>query len=214
MEEQPTDGTDAEVFERKVLDVREAFGDWLAGLLVDGRIADKEKLERDKLKITVRLVNFVAFGGVLLFRGARPAGTRDDSTGGLADGPDGGGPLDEASFFRLLLRTILLMLNGLNQPDVNLLKISLAPSFRAHLQAVFSSGDSGPDRFPVKICQDIHPDGSAFVGINLRNTRSLGEDLDRIERDPSLRARITGRLRLVRHTDGALRRFFVHPDPV
>ena len=204
-------------FSRKVVDIREVFHDALSRYLVEGEIADKEKLEEDKLKISAGLVNFVVSGGVLLFRDELRPGEEESADNGKNDMDEtvetvesveailDDKHLDEISLFRLLLKTILLMLNELNKPDVNLLKISLIKSFRESIQSIFSeeTGDE-PDRFPMKIFHDIHPNHYSYIGINMRNTRSLGDDIDRIERDPALRREITKCTRPSRHTDGNL----------
>jgi len=204
-------------FSRKVVDIREVFHDALSRYLVEGEIADKEKLEEDKLKISAGLVNFVVSGGVLLFRDELRPGEEESADNGKNDMDEtvetvesveailDDKHLDEISLFRLLLKTILLMLNELNKPDVNLLKISLTKSFRESIQSIFSeeTGDE-PDRFPMKIFHDIHPNHYSYIGINMRNTRSLGDDIDRIERDPALRREITKCTRPSRHTDGNL----------
>jgi len=197
-----------------VVDIREVFPDALSRYLVEGEIADKERLEQDKLKISASLVNFVVSGGVLLFRDeARPGEevsadnakndmleTVESVEAGLDDKQ-----LDEVSLFRLLRKTILMMLNELNKPDVNLLKISLTKSFRESLQSIFSEETGGePDRFPMKIFHDIHPNHYSYIGINMRNTRSLGDDIDRIERDLTLRKEIVECTRPSRHNDGNL----------
>ena len=210
-----------DIFPRKVVDVREVFRESLDRYLVEGKVADKEKLEQDKLKISASLVNFVVTGGVLLFREeASPAGEGAGKEAAGAGHPaaaagksaTGEVGMDEAAIFHLLLKTIVLMLKELNAPDVNLLKISLAKSFRETLQSIFSEETAGePDRFPVKIFQDKHPDHRIFIGINLRNTRSLGEDIDRIERDTALRKEIVGCVRPTRHSDRNLLKMFSPP---
>ena len=201
-------------FSRKVVDIREVFRDVLSKYLVKGEILDKERLEEDKLKISASLVNFVVSGGVLLFRDAlRPGeeGSADNGKNDIDETVESVEPrlddkhLDEVSLFRLLRKTILLMLNELNKPDVNLLKISLTKSFRQILQSIFAEETGGePDRFPIKIFHDIHPNHYSYIGINMRNTRSLGDDVDRIERDPALRKEIVEGTRPGRHTDGNL----------
>ena len=198
-------------FSRKVVDIREVFRDALGRYLVQGEIADKEKLEQDKLKISASLVNFVVSGGVLLFRDEvkqGEEGSADSEKGDINDTVESveasldDEHLDEVSLFRLLRKTILLMLNELNKPDVNLLKVSLTKSFRESLQSVFAETSGGePDRFPMKIFHDIHPNRYSYIGINMRNTRSLGDDIDRIERDPVLRKEIVECTRPSRHTD-------------
>lgn len=187
-------------FKRSVLDVRGAFREWFAALVVDGRIADKEKLEQDKLKITARMINLVVAGGLLLFR--------DDK--GEEGGESAGVPemLDEATFFRMLRGTIVTMLAELNAPDVNILKVSLSERFRERLQDVFTGAHGRDGRFPVKIVQDVHPGYGVYVGINLRDNRSLGEDISRIERDPDLRAEIVSLSRPFRRTDRDFQRLF------
>jgi hypothetical protein len=187
-------------FRRSVLDVRGAFRDWFSALVVDGRIADKEKLEQDKLKITARLINLVVAGGMLLFRE-----DKGEEGGDVSAGPD---ILDEATFFRMLRRTIVTMLGELNAPDVNILKVSLSERFLERLQDVFTGARGRDGRFPVKIVQDVHPGYGIYVGINLRDTRSPGEDISRIERDPELRAEIVSRSRPFRRTDRDLQRLF------
>jgi len=194
-----------------VVDIREVFRDALGRYLVQGEIADKEKLEQDKLKISASLVNFVVSGGVLLFRDEvkqGEEGSADSEKGDINDTVESveasldDEHLDEVSLFRLLRKTILLMLNELNKPDVNLLKVSLTKSFRESLQSVFAEASGGePDRFPMKIFHDIHPNRYSYIGINMRNTRSLGDDIDRIERDPVLRKEIVECTRPSRHTD-------------
>ena len=201
-------------FSRKVVDIREVFHEALSRYLVQGEIADKEKLEQDKLKISASLVNFVVSGGVLLFRDEIKPGEEKPSPGGENDINEtvesveadlDEEHLDEISLFRLLRKTILLMLNELNKPDVNLLKVSLTKSFRESLQSVFAKASGGePDRFPMKIFHDIHPNHYSYIGINMRNTRSLGDDIDRIERDSLLKKEIVECVRPSRHTDGNL----------
>ncbi|MCE5271148.1 hypothetical protein LLH00_07680 [bacterium] len=187
-------------FRRSILDVRAAFHDWFTGLVLEGRVTDKARLEQDKLKITARLVNLVVAGGMLLFRD-------EDSVHGDSP-PADPDAVDEATFFRLLRGTIVTMLNELNAPDVNILKVSLSERFRQRLLEVFSAGREREGRFPVKIVQDNHPGQGVYVGINLRDTRSLGQDISRIERDPDLCAEIASRARPVRHTDHDLHRMF------
>ncbi len=201
-------------FPRKVVDIREVFHDTLSRYLVEGEIVDKEKLEEDKLKISAGLVNSVVGGGVLLFRDDVSSGEEESAdnrknatveTEGSVEAGSDEKPLDEISLFRLLRKTILLMLNELNKPEVNLLKISLTKSFRESIQSIFSEETGGePDRFPIKIFHDIHPNHYSYIGINMRNTRSLGDDIDRIERDPVLRREIVECTRPSRHTDGNL----------
>ena len=201
-------------FSRKVVDIREVFREALSKYLVEGEILDKERLEEDKLKISANLVNFVVSGGVLLFRdelspgeeGSADNGKNDiDETEESVEARLDDKHLDEVSLFRLLRKTILLMLKELNKPDVNLLKISLTKSFRQTLQSIFAEETGGePDRFPIKIFHDIHPNHYSYIGINMRNTRSLGDDVDRIERDPALRKEIVEGTRSGRHTDGNL----------
>ena len=201
-------------FSRKVVDIREVFHDTLSRYLVKGEIVDKEKLEEDKLKISAGLVNSVVGGGVLLFRDDVSSGeeesadNRKNATVETEESVEAGSDekyLDEISLFRLLRKTILLMLNELNKPEVNLLKISLTKSFRESIQSIFSEETSGvPDRFPIKIFHDIHQNHYSYIGINMRNTRSLGDDIDRIERDTALRREITECTRPSRHTDGNL----------
>jgi hypothetical protein len=211
----------AESFLRKVVNVRKVFRDALDRHLVDGRIDDKEKLEQDKLKISASLLNFVVAGGVLLFPGEakEPSAVSGTAAGKTGSGSEeiehpgqGEAVMDEASLFRLLRMTILVMLNELNKPDVNLLKISLSKNFREKLQSVFSKISSeDPDQFPVKIFHDLHPGKDSYIGINMRNTRSLGDDIDRIERNLSLKKEIIERLRPIRHTDGNLYKLFASP---
>ena len=201
-------------FSRKVVDIREVFHEALSRYLVEGEIADKEKLEQDKLKISASLVNFVVSGGVLLFRDKIGPGEEKPVPGGANEINDtvesveadlDEEHLDEISLFRLLRKTILLMLNELNKPEVNLLKVSLTKSFRQSLQSVFAKASGGePDRFPMKIFHDIHPNHYSYIGINMRNTRILGDDIDRIERDSSIRKEIVEGVRSSRHTDGNL----------
>jgi len=52
----------------------------------------------------------------------------------------------------------------------------------------------------MKIFHDRHPNHYSYIGINMRNTRSLGDDVDRIERDPALRKEIVEGARPGRHT--------------
>ena len=197
-------------FTRKAVSVHEVFRDPLAGHLVDGKIADKQKLEQDKLKISAKLVNFVVAGGVLFFSKSKAA----DATGHEQEGTGEDGQMDEASLFQLLEKTIRIMLDQLNQPDVNMLKISLSKSFRSRLQEIFTKSSSvEPDRFPVKIFIDTNPETGSYIGINMRNIRSLGEDINRIERDEKLQSELVEHKRSVRHTDGDLARMFAPASP-
>ena len=101
----------------------------------------------------------------------------------------------------------------MNKPDVNLLKVSLAKDFREHLQKIFTGGASPEQsKFPVKVFQDFHRELGHYIGINMRNTRSVGDDIDRIERDEALRREIIEAVRPCRHTDGNLMKMFSH-DP-
>lgn len=195
-------------FNRAVLDVQSAFRDWFAGQVTDGRLRDKEKLEQDKLKITARLVNLVVAGGMLMFREQDARQAKESGDGA------GEGRLDESGFFRRLRGTMIDTLKELNSPEVNLLKNSLSARFRRRLREVFAADPERPERFPVKVVQDTHPDRTVFIGINLRDTRSLGEDIDRIERDPVLREEIAARRQPLRHADSDLHKFFsVPPGP-
>lgn len=201
---------DEEEFSRKLVDVHEVFRDPFVSHLVNGKIVDKQELEQDKLKISARLVNFVVSGGVLFF--SRPKETDDDQHEQEVAGEES--QMDKASLFQLLEKTIWVMLDQLNQPDVNLVKISLSKSFRAHLQDIFTKPSSEePDHFPVKIFRDIHPGTGSYIGINMRDTRSLGEDLNRIEREERLKSEIVEYKRPVRHTDGDLARMFAPVRP-
>jgi hypothetical protein len=192
-------------FSRKDVNVHQVFRDPLVRHLVDGEIADKQKLEQDKLKISARLVNFVVAGGVLFFSESRD----EDEVHHAEEVTLGAGRMDETALFRLLEKTIRVILVQVNQPDVNLLKISLNKGFRKRLQEIFSSGSSkDPDHFPIKIFRDIHPERGSFIGINMRNTRSLGEDLNRIDGNEGLKAEIVVHKRPVRHSDGDLARMF------
>ena len=209
MTEQITERASAEgsrAFERKVVDVRRVFGEAMAGQLVEGRIADKEQLEQAKLKISARLVNFVVGGGVLLF-GA------NDRELELPQGQlDEGRELSETDLFQLLRETIFRMLGELNKPDVNLLKVSLSKEFRECLQQIFTTRAAGePGKFPVKIFQDLHRSTGHYIGINMRNTRSVGDDIDRIERNEELKREIVAATRACRHSDGNLMKLF-SPD--
>ncbi|MBW7997449.1 MAG: hypothetical protein FVQ81_12915 [Candidatus Glassbacteria bacterium] len=190
------------VFERKVVDVHQVFSEAMACHLEDGRIVNKEKLEQSKLKISARLVNLVVSGGVLLFAtdGKGIAPSHEELNDGSA--------LTEEDLFHLLRETIYLMLNELNKPDVNLLRVSLAKSFRDCLQRIFSDqARSDPAKFPVKIFQDFHAGRGYFIGINMRNTRSVGDDIDRIEADADLKLEIIEG-RSCRHSDGNLMKLF------
>jgi len=198
--EAPDSPGDKTHLRRSILDVRAAFHDWFSGLVEEGRVTDKARLEQDKLKITARLVNLVVAGGMLLFR--------EESLPPADSPPADPERVDEATFFRLLRGTIVTTLNELNAPDVNILKVSLSERFRQRLLEVFAAGREREGRFPVKIVQDVHPGQGMYVGINLRDTRSLGQDISRIERDPDLRAEIASRSRPVRHTDHDLHRMF------
>jgi hypothetical protein len=190
-------------FERKVVDVRKVFGEAMADQLVDGRIADKEKLEQVKLKISARLVNFVVGGGVLLF--VADNHDTEPSHEQLEEGHE----LSMTGMFQLLRETIFRMLSELNKPDVNLLKVSMAKEFRNSLQKIFNSGaENGLGKFPVKIFQDFHKDRGYYIAINMRNTRSVGDDIDRIERDEELRREIVEAARSCRHSDGNLIKLF------
>ena len=62
--------------------------------------------------------------------------------------------------------------------------------------------------FPVKIFQDFHDGRGYHIGINMRNTRSVGDDIDRIDRDQELKREIIGQVRRCRHTDGNLIKLF------
>ncbi|MEA2062931.1 MAG: hypothetical protein U9P14_04470 [Gemmatimonadota bacterium] len=191
-------------FHRRIIDVHEIFHTSLARHLVGGSIADKQELEKDKLKISAGLVNNVVAGGVLRYR-SQEKKTDADRVPETAEEASGEQAINEASLFRLLENTIFMMLNQLNQPDVNLLKISLSKPFRQRLEEIFSPGLSGDaGRFPVKIFHDVHPSGGGYIGINMRNIRSLGEDLNRIERDELLKRELTELRRPIRHTDGNL----------
>ncbi len=203
-----TAGADgSRAFERKVVDVRKVFGEAMAGQLVDGRIADKEKLEQVKLKISARLVNFVVGGGVLFF--VADGKDTDLSHEQLEEGHE----LSKTGLFQLLRETIFRMLSELNKPDVNLLKVSMAREFRDSLQGIFASGtENGQGKFPVKIFQDYHQGKGYYIAINMRNTRSVGDDIDRIERDESLKREIVEDARACRHSDGNLMKMF-GPDP-
>ncbi|HUU29528.1 MAG TPA: hypothetical protein VM123_17125 [archaeon] len=204
----------SEAFTRKVVNVRKVFRDALNRHLVDGKISNKEKLEQDKLKISASLVNFVVAGGVLLFEEEKPdkavaAGLKEKKVAGLKEHEEQRlqevEVMDEAALFHLLRVTILMMLKELNNPEVNLLKISLSKSFRATLQSIFSVVRSAePDHFPVKIFHDMHQNQSFYIGINMRITRSLGDDIDCIERSPVLKKEIIELHRPIRHTDGNL----------
>ncbi len=197
-------------FSRKAVNVHEVFRDPLTGHLVGGKIADKQKLEQDKLKISAKLVNFVVAGGVLFFSKSKEADAIEHGQEGTGEG----GQMNEASLFKLLEKTIRIMLDQLNQPDVNMLKISLSKIFRSRLQEIFTRSSSGePDRFPVKIFLDTHPETGSYIGINMRNIRSLGEDINRIERDEKLKIELVGHKRPVRHTDGDLARMFAPANP-
>lgn len=201
---------DEEGFSRKLIDVHEVFRDPFVRHLVNGKIVDKQELEQDKLKISARLVNFVVGGGVLFFSRSKEADADQHEQAVAGEERQ----MDEASLFQLLEKTIWVMLNQLNQPDVNLVKISLSKSFRARLQEIFTKSSSEePDHFPVKIFQDIHPGVGSYIGINMRDTRSLGEDLNRIERDEKLKREIVEHKRPVRHTDGDLARMFAPARP-
>jgi len=210
-EEKAASGEEVEQeFSRKTINVHELFRDPLVGHLVEGKVADKQKLEKDKLKISSRLVNFVVAGGVLFFNETKEA----DTSGQGEEGTAGEEKMDEASLFTLLEKTIRIMLNQLNQPEVNLLKSSLSKSFQRRLQEIFTAGSSeASDHFPVKIFRDIHPQVGSFIGINMRDTRSLGEDLNRIERDENLKREIAGHRRPVRHGDGDLALMFAPSGP-
>ena len=197
---EPAARIERETFERKVLDVREVFRASLVRHLVDGRIVDKEKLEQDKLKISANLVNFVVVGGILLFREGAPGAKGENQIEEEILEEE----IDEVSLFQLLRATIQVMLGELNKPDVNLLKVSLSKVFRARLQHIFTDQVAGqPDRFPVKIFHEIHTGSHSYLGINMRNTRSLGDDID-----PPLRAEIISAARPCRHTDGNLVKMF------
>ena len=187
---------------RKLVDVQAIYGEHLTKYLSEGRVLDKQKLEQDKLKIAAKLVNFIVSGAVLYFeKDAGESISPDDAPAEIALDE----PIDETVLFGLLQKSILLMLRQLNQPEVNLLKISLNSSFRAALQAIFTSGTQiDPDKFPVKVFRDSHPDGGVYIGINMRNTRSFGEDLNRIENDGNLRTEIVSKARSNRHADGNL----------
>ncbi len=194
-------------FERKVVDVREVFGEALTGQLVEGRIADKEKLEQVKLKISASLVNFVVSGGVLLF------GADDQEAEAALGQLEEGYELNETDLFQLLRETIFRMLGELNKPDVNLIKVSLSKDFRECLRKTFSPPATGePGKFPVKVFQDLHRGTGHYIGINMRNTRSVGDDIDRIERDGELKREIVEAARACRHSDGNLMKLFSH-DP-
>ena len=193
-------------FVRKVVDVRKVFGEAMASQLVDGRIADKEKLEQVKLKISANMVNFVVKGGVLLF-------VADSQEVKLPQGQlEEGHELSETELFQLLRETIFLMLSELNKPDVNLLKVSLAKDFRKCLQKIFNGGaENSQGKFPVKVFQDFHLNRGYYIAINMRNTRSVGDDIDRIECDDELKREIVEAVRACRHTDGNLMKLF-SPD--
>ena len=187
---------------RKLVEVQALYGEYLTKYLSEGRVLDKQKLEQDKLKIAAKLVNFIVSGAVLYFE--KDAGEIVNPDDSRAEAPLDE-TLDETALFGLLQRSILLMLRQLNQPEVNLLKISLNSSFRTALQAIFTSGTQiDPDKFPVKVFRDVHPGGEVYIGINMRNTRSFGEDLNRIENDENLRTEIVSKARPNRHSDGNL----------
>jgi len=190
-------------FERKLVDVRGVFHEGLARHLDDGRVVDKEKLEQTKLKVSASLVNFVVNGGVLLFSGTGREVPPDPAQ--LEDGH----ALSESELFQLLRETIYRMLGELNKPDVNLLKVSLARTFRDRLLKIFSDPQSGAAAsFPVKIFQDFHDGAGYYIGINMRNTRSVGDDIDRIDRDQELKREIIAQARSCRHTDSNLIKLF------
>ncbi len=194
-------------FPRPVIEVRELFRQVLERYLADGRIADKERFEQERLRLSAGLINALVAGGVLLFREQEP------------EGPEDQGPppeailleqrLDGGELLILLRRTLLTMLRQLNQPETDLLRLSLSRLFRRKLREVFAAGAA--DDFPVKLFQDRHPGGDCYLGINLRNTRSLGDDLDRIERNPILRATLIAGRRSLRHDDQSLRGLLVPP---
>ena len=210
-----------DTFTRKVVDVRAVFRESLNKHLIEGRIADKEKFEQDKLKISANLINFVVSGGVLLFSGEgfgklQEPVSAEQKTALEENRKEGEGKddlvMNEASLFNLLRKTILLMLNELNKPDVNLLKISLSKPFREKLRSIFAAeSPEEPERFPVKIFQDIHPNRDSYIAINMRNTHSLGHDIDRIEQNPALKMEIMENRRPLRHTDGNLYKMFAPP---
>ena len=187
-------------FRRKVVDVRKVFHEAMSGHLKEGRIADKEKLEQTKLKISASLVNFVVNGGVLMFA------SESEGAGPSHEQLEEDRELTGDDLFHLLRETIFRMLNELNKPDVNLLKISLGKEFRECLQRIFGGADQ--NKFPVKIFQDYHQGKGYYIGINMRNTRSVGDDIDRIESDSALKAEIVEGLRSCRHTDGNLMKLF------
>ena len=89
-------------FPRKVVDVREVFRESLDRHLVEGKIADKEKLEQDKLKISAGLVNFVVSGGVLLFReeAAPPGAGAGNEAASARHQPTPGWPREISSITR------------------------------------------------------------------------------------------------------------------
>lgn len=190
-------------FERKLVDVRTVFHEALVRHLDEGRVVDKEKLEQTKLKVSASLVNFVVNGGVLLFSGTGREVPPDPAQ--LEDGH----ALSESELFHLLRETIYRMLGELNKPDVNLLKVSLARTFRDRLQKIFSDQQSSAAAsFPVKIFQDFHDSEGYYIGINMRNTRSVGDDIDRIDRDQELKREIIAQARSCRHTDSNLIKLF------
>lgn len=200
-ETQQTDSSRS--FVRKLVDVRQVFRDAMVRYISDGRIADKEKLEQAKLKISASLVNFVVNGGVIFFA------TEEKGGPPIQDQLDEGHELTEDELFHLLRETIFRMLNELNKPDVNLLKVSLAKPFREAMQSIFTEqAADDPGKFPVKIFQDFHDGRGYYIGINMRNTRSVGDDIDRIEADPELKNEIIAGTRLCRHSDGNLMKMF------
>lgn len=203
---EPAAKAERDIFERRVVDVREVFREPLVRHLADGRITDKEKLEQEKLKITAGLVNFTVSGGILLFRQGAPE-PRGESH--AEEELRAENVMDEVSLFKLLRGTIQIMLGELNKPDVNLLKVSLSKHFRGKLQQIFTEQTAvTPDRFPVKIFHDVHSGSDSYLGINMRNTRSLGDDIDRIERDAQLRRELVSSARPCRHSDGNLLKMF------
>jgi polysaccharide biosynthesis protein PelD len=192
-----------ESFTRKTINTDNILRDFAAGFLVEGGTADRSSMEQLKDKLSTWFNSFILSGGVLFFREGFPA---EISSSEMEKPPEVPEHADRAEQEKVLIRLLRGEIDGLIRrlSDMSAAELSkaVAKPFSESFKAVFE-GPAGEKPEPG-IFRESHPDGSAYLGIDLRCSCDMQEDVERIRRDESLNYEIMMKTRPTRHTDSDL----------
>ncbi|MFC1537523.1 hypothetical protein ACFL4P_01715, partial [Gemmatimonadota bacterium] len=193
----------AERFTRKTISIDNILRDFAAGFLVEGDKADRGSIEKLKDKFSNWFNSLILSGGILFFREGFPA---EDSSCEMGEPLEVSERADRAEQEKFLIRLLRGEIDGLNSrlSDMSAAELSkaVAEPFGESYKAVFEN--PAGEKPESGIFRENHPDGSAYLGVDIRSSGGRQEDVERIRRDESLNYEIMMKTRPIRHTDSDL----------